>query len=187
MKAGLEIDKELIERCIRQDEAAQAKVYTLFAPRMYGVCQRFAGSTLEADDFLQEGFLRVFRQIRSFRYEGSFEGWIRRIIINTAINITKREMKYMTTENPAHFDFPLNTDISPLSALSHQELLAAIQKLPAGYRTVFNLYVIEGYTHKEIGDLLHISENTSKSQLFAAKRSLRKGLMKSGYGDGREG
>ncbi|MBN1199612.1 MAG: sigma-70 family RNA polymerase sigma factor [Bacteroidales bacterium] len=187
MKQGLEIDRELIERCKQKDVIAQGEVYRLFAPRMYGVCLRFSGNTLEADDFLQEGFLRVFNQMSSFRHEGSFEGWIRRIIINTAINLVKREMKYVTTDKPESYDSPENSDISALSRLSHQELLASIRQLPAGYRTVFNLYVIEGYTHKEIAQMLEISENTSKSQLFAAKRSLRKGLTKLGYGDGREG
>ena len=185
-KSGVDVEKELIDRCMCGDREAQAQVYQFYAPRMYGVCLRFAGNTYEAEDFLQEGFLRVFRRIKAFRHEGSFEGWIRRIIINTAINITRREMKYTDSQDAGFHESVKDDGLSALRKLSHDELIQLIRHLPPGYRTVFNLYVVEGYPHKEIAKMLNISENTSKSQLFGAKKSLRNQLKTLGYSDERE-
>jgi len=182
----LEEEKELIDRCLQNDSSAQEELYKRYAARMYGICLRYAGHALEAQDILQEGFIRVFQQLKQFSYRGSFEGWLRKIFINTAITLAKRELKFTRRENMTPHLHAGGEELDGLSRLSQQELLRLIQKLPAGYRTVFNLYVIEGYTHREIGSILRISENTSKSQLFGAKRSLKAKLIKEGNVNGRE-
>lgn len=166
-------DKSLITRCLKGDSLAQEELYNLYAPRMYGVCLRYAKQTLEAQDILQEGFVRVFSMLRQFRFEGSFEGWLRRIFINTAITQVAKESKFTCTEELSEEITSRGDDLEGLSKLTRQEILALVQNLPPGYRAVFNLYEIEGYTHKEIARMLRISESTSKSQLYAAKRSLR--------------
>ncbi|MBE2231322.1 MAG: RNA polymerase sigma factor [Chitinophagaceae bacterium] len=146
----------------------QEALYQRFSPRMYAVCLRYAGNTEEAEDILQEGFVKVFRKLESFRNEGSFEGWIRRIFVNTAIEHFRRK-KYLlpVTEKEENTLEARNTSV--LDDLSARDIMAIVQELSPGYRTVFNLYVVEGFTHKEIADILGISEGTSKSQLSRAK------------------
>jgi RNA polymerase sigma-70 factor (ECF subfamily) len=141
---------------------------------MYGICLRFAGNEMEADDILQEGFIKVITKIKDFRNEGSFEGWIRRTIINTAINYYRRNLRYSKFQDIDDCDVPNNSDETIFDKLSREELVQLIQELPNGYRTVFNLNVLEGYTHKEIGQMLNISDNTSKSQLTRARSILQK-------------
>ncbi|MFC2101579.1 RNA polymerase sigma factor [Bacteroidota bacterium] len=182
----VEVDTDLIKRCLQHDSAAQKELYERYSPRMYGMCLRYSQHTLEAQDILQEGFIRVFQQLHQFRNRGSFEGWLKRIFINTAITLGKREMKYSKWDPLQEKAFVDDVELDGLSRLSQQELLRHIQELPAGYRTVFNLFVIEGYTHKEIAKMLKISVSTSKSQLFSAKRSLKETLTKEGYANGRE-
>lgn len=146
----------------------QEALYQRFSPRMYAVCLRYAGNTEEAEDILQEGFVKVFRKLESFRNEGSFEGWIRRIFVNTAIEHFRRK-KYLlpVTEKEENTLEARNTSV--LDDLSARDIMAIVQELSPGYRTVFNLYVVDGFTHKEIADILGISEGTSKSQLSRAK------------------
>jgi len=182
----VDADKELIGRCLQNDSLAQKELYNRYAPRMYGICLRYAGHTLEAQDILQEGFIRVFLQLKQFRFQGSFESWLRRIFINTAITLANRERRFSYKEElPSNFKDD-NDGLEGLSRLNTQEILGLIQELPAGYRMVFNLFEVEGYTHKEIGRKLRISENTSKSQLFNAKRRLREKLTEYGNDYGRE-
>ncbi len=174
-------DQDLIRGCLQHDVHAQEVFYRRFAGKMFGVCLRFASDYMEAEDILQEGFIRAFNNLYQFRFEGSLEGWLRRIIVNTAINFVKKQIRHQRME----VNIELASDCATitedvLSKLSVEELLMMIQRLPVGYRTVFNLYVIEGYNHKEIGLKLGISENTSKSQLFRAKQSIQKELLKSG-------
>jgi len=169
-------DKELIERCLANDPRAQEMLYKLYSRRMYGVCLRFARNTLEADDILQEGFIKVYSFLKDFRQEGSLEGWIRRTIVNTAINYynsKQNERNETSIERADSFQY-VSEDI--LDKISTAHLLNLIQELPEGYRMVFNLYIIEGYNHKEIAEMLHISENTSKSQLSRARMSLQEKL-----------
>ena len=141
---------------------------------MYGICLRCAGNNMEADDILQEGFIKVFKSLHKFRNEGSFKGWRRRTFINTAINHCKKNKKYAQMCDVEEISAIDKRSENVLDMLSREELLNLIQKLPKGYRTVFNLNVIEGYTHREIGEMLNISDNTSKSQLARAKEVLRK-------------
>ncbi len=166
-------EEELIRRCLKNNAKAQEEFYRRFASKMYGVCLRFAKNRMEADDFLQEGFIKVFMNLGSFRQEGSLEGWIRRTIVNTAINLIKKNQKYLQDTELDKADL-VETRSSALEDLSTEELLGIIAELPLGYRMVFNLNVMEGYTHKEIGELLDISENTSKSQLSRARNALQR-------------
>jgi len=144
---------------------------------MYGVCLRYASNADEAEDILQEGFIKVFKKLDSYRAEGSFEGWIRRIFVNTAIEYFRRKT-YQQPITEQHENTVEGRSLSALDSLAERDILKLVQELSPGYRTVFNLYVIEGYTHKEIGDLLHISEGTSKSQLSRAKLALQELVKK---------
>lgn len=169
-------EEELIRGCLEQDAKAQANFYKRYAPKMYGVCLRFAKNQMEADDILQEGFIKVFLNLKSFRKEGSLEGWIRRTIVNTAINLYKKNIKYQKDIEIDQAEAVQNTETGAFDHLCAEELLGLITELPAGYRMVFNLNIIEGYTHKEISQLLDISENTSKSQLSRARQTLQRKL-----------
>jgi RNA polymerase sigma-70 factor (ECF subfamily) len=170
-------DKELIERCLENDSRAQEFLYKRFSRRMYGVCLRFARNTLEADDILQEGFIKVFTYLKDFRKDGSLEGWIRRTFINTAINYYhSKENEWKETSIDKAESYHSSTE-DVLSKISTADLLELIRQLPEGYRMVFNLYVIEGYNHQEIAEMLNISENTSKSQLSRARLALQDRLV----------
>lgn len=163
------------ERCTKQDRKAQALLYHHFAKKMYAVCQRYAHTSLEADDILQNSFVKVFTKHDLYDGKGSLEGWIKRIVVNTAIE-THRQNKRSYAEN---IDNVHLSDSSPLGTeqTGYQELLALVQQLPLGYRTVFNLYAIEGYSHKEIAEMLLISEGNSKSQLSRARQWLQNKLV----------
>ncbi len=159
---------------LHNDTRSHELIYRHFAPKMYGICLRFAGNEMEADDILQEGFIKVITKIKDFRNEGSFEGWIRRTIVNTAINYYRRNLRYTKFQDIDDLEIPGSNDESIFDKLSREELVRLVQELPNGYRTVFNLNVIEGYTHKEIGQMLNISDNTSKSQLTRARSILQR-------------
>lgn len=161
-------ESDLINGCIQGDRRMQEELYRRFSPRMYAVCLRYAGMAEEAQDILQEGFIKVFKKIASFRSEGSFEGWVRRIFVNTAIEHFRRK-KYLQPVTEKEENTLEGNYLSVLDNLAEQDILDLVQQLSPGYRTVFNMYVVEGYTHKEIGDMLGVSEGTSKSQLSRAK------------------
>ena len=146
----------------------QEELYRRFSPKMYAVCLRYASNTEEAQDILQEGFIKVFRKLESFRGDGSFEGWVRRIFVNTAIEQFRRR-RYLQPVTEKEEKTIEGKNVSALDGLAEKDILALVQQLSPGYRTVFNMYVIEGYSHKEIGEMLGISEGTSKSQLSRAK------------------
>ena len=161
-------DSDLIRGCMESDRRMQEELYRRFSPRMYAVCLRYAGNAEEAEDILQEGFIKVFKKLDSFRNEGSFEGWIRRIFVNTAIEHFRRK-KYLLPVTEKEENTIEGKYTSVLDDLGAKDIMALVQELSPGYRTVFNMYVVEGYTHKEIADQLGISEGTSKSQLSRAK------------------
>jgi len=165
-------DTDLLEGCIRGDRKMQRELYNRFAPKMYGVCLRYAGSAEEAEDILQEGFIKVFRKIASYRGEGSFEGWIRRIFVNTAIEYYRKKT-YLQPITEHEENSVEGKYLSVLDNLAEKDIINLVQQLSPGYRTVFNMYVVEGYTHKQIADVLGISEGTSKSQLSRAKQILQ--------------
>jgi RNA polymerase sigma-70 factor (ECF subfamily) len=165
-------EADLIKGCIDGERKMQQELYDRFAPKMYGVCLRYAGNTEEAEDILQEGFIKIFKKIGSYRGEGSFEGWIRRIFVNTAIEHFRRKT-YLQPITDKEEGTVEGTYLSVLDNLAEKDIIGLVQKLSPGYRTVFNMYVVEGYTHKQIAELLHISEGTSKSQLSRAKLILQ--------------
>jgi RNA polymerase sigma factor (sigma-70 family) len=165
-------ETDLITGCIQGDRKMQYELYQRFAPKMYGVCLRYAANAEEAEDMLQEGFVKVFRKLDSFRSEGSFEGWVRRIFVNTAIEQFRKKnyLQPITEREEATVE---GSYLSVLDNLAERDIIGLVQQLSPGYRTVFNMYVVEGYTHKEIADALGISEGTSKSQLSRAKLILQ--------------
>jgi RNA polymerase sigma-70 factor (ECF subfamily) len=161
-------ESDLIKGCIENDRRLQQELYNRFAAKMYGVCLRYAGNADDAQDILQDGFIKVFRKLDSFRREGSFEGWVRRIFVNTAIEHFRRR-NYMQPVTEREESLIEAKTLSALDGMNEKDILKLVQELSPGYRTVFNLYVVEGYTHKEIAAMLDITEGTSKSQLSRAK------------------
>lgn len=159
---------DLLKGCLNGDRRMQEELYRRYSPRMYAVCLRYAGKAEEAEDILQEGFIKVFKKMDSFRGDGSFEGWMRRIFVNTAIEHFRRK-RYLMPVTEKEENTIEGKYTSVLDDLGAKDIMALVQELSPGYRTVFNMYVVEGYTHKEIADMLGISEGTSKSQLSRAK------------------
>jgi RNA polymerase sigma factor (sigma-70 family) len=167
----------LLEGCRRGDRKAQESLYKTLASRMMGVCLRYAKDTFEAEDVLQMGFVKVFQKVSDFRGEGSFEGWIRRIMVNTAIESYRKNLRNLNiVDIDEVYDQPQNT--FDMSGLELKDLLKLVQQLPNGYRLVFNMYVIEGYSHKEIAKQLGITEGASKSQLSRARAILKEKIIK---------
>lgn len=167
-------ERELIEQCKNNNPQAQRALYEAYARKMMAVCLRYGRDRDTAQDLLQEGFIKVFTAIGSYAGEGSFEGWVRRIFINTALEYLRRH-DVLRESIDIESDEPMQElDYSTVERLSTEELLEVVAELPTGFRTVFNLFVIEGYNHKEIGEMLGITENTSRSQLSRAKKWLQK-------------
>lgn len=164
-------EQELIRRCIEHDVMAQNELYRRFAGKMSGVCMRYARNRMDAQDILQDSFVKVFLYLKSFKGEGSFEGWIKRIVINTSLKHYKKNLKFRN-ETDIDQAYDLTFDNQVLGKIAASELMSKVQQLPDGYRTIFNLYIIEGYQHNEIGEMLGISEGTSKSQLSRARQYL---------------
>ncbi len=169
---GMLSEQELIKGCAKGDRAAQKALYDRYCRKMLVVCQRYARSTQEAEDILQEGFIKIFNSIKSFRGEARLETWITRIIINTALNAQRQKLYLMPMVDVLEINLPEEAEIS-LASFNLSELIAMVQALPDGCRVVFNLFAIEGYNHKEIAEMLNISEGTSKSQYSRAKSLLK--------------
>jgi len=179
-----EADQKIIEGCIRGKRIAQNKLYNKYATVMLGICMRYAKSRDEAEDILQEGFIKVFLKIGDFRGEGSFEGWLKRIMVNTAITHNKQNLKHQFHSDIDEIEETLIVDQEDKPGdlgevkIPRSQLMGMIQNLPEGYRSVFNLYVFEQYTHKEIAEIMDISVNTSKSQLSKARKLLTTRIAK---------
>ena len=169
---------EIIYKCQEGNSGAQTALYRLFSSRMYGVCLRYAKDTAEAEDFLQEGFVRVFTKIGQFEFKGSFEGWMRRIMVNTALEKFRKHDRLYPVEEMKVYE-SVEWEEETLSSINEKELLKLIQELPPRYQMVFNLYAIEGYSHLEIGEMMNISEGTSKSNLSRARMILQKRVTES--------
>lgn len=166
-------DRELIKGCIRENKACQQALYQKYSGKMLAVCTRYARHRLEAEDLVQDGFIKVFNNIHKFKFKGSFEGWVRRIMVNTALKNYKKSS--FQKEQIGIQDYKGGViEPSVMNELSAQEIMKLIAKLPTGYKIVFNLYAIEGYSHREIGNMLDIQESTSRSQLTKARRMLKK-------------
>jgi RNA polymerase sigma factor (sigma-70 family) len=170
-------EEALVKACQNGDPKAQRRVYEKYSPKMLGICFRYLHDDFEAEDVLIEGFMRVFDKINSFKLEGSFEGWIRRIMVNEALMYirSKKKFEYQTSYDDILYE-PEPEQFA--TDLETEDLLKMIEKLPTGYRTVFNLYAIEGYSHAEIAQSLGITESTSKSQLSRARVYLQEQLVK---------
>ena len=171
--------EQLVKGCIRQDPAVEKAVFDMYASRMLGVCQRYARNSADAEDILQDAFIKVFDKIKQFKNEGSFEGWIRKIVVNTALKkyTLSRYTKEILGHDLSESEHLFIADPAAYDHLSEKELLKLINALPDGYRMIFNLYVIEGYKHDEIGELLGIQSGTSRSQLAKARMLLQKQIL----------
>ena len=167
---------ELIEGCKRGERKYEELLYNTFASKMFAVCMRYANEYAGAEDLVQDGFLKVFKNIDKFRGEGSFEGWIRRIFVNNCIEHYRRKSNLYVVQETEALSYEYYDD-NAIQKLMKEDLMKIIQSLSAGYRTIFNLYVIEGYSHREIGELLNITEGTSKSQLARARYLLQKKIV----------
>lgn len=164
---------KLIHGCIRNNRESQYQLYNLLSPRMYAVCLRYCNDRDTAEDLLQEGFVKVFQNLEKYRGDGSFEGWVRKIFVNTAVENFRKSNKMVPLVNLDAVSFNLEYEAPPHD-LHVEDLMKFVQSLSPGYRTIFNLYVVEGYSHKEISEMLNISEGTSKSQLARARYLLQK-------------
>ncbi|GAB2536777.1 RNA polymerase sigma factor [Rufibacter soli] len=170
---------ELVTALQQGDAKAQRLLYERYAGPMMGVCLRYLKSEMDAEEVLINGFMKVFQHVARFEQKGSFEGWVRRIMVNEALQyLRKKEPLHLAIEK--EHNYLASEDASADSEMTAEEMMALLQELPAGYRAVFNLYAIEGYSHKEIADMLDISEGTSKSQLSKARAMLQRLLAKQG-------
>ncbi len=172
-------EKELVKRLKKKDKKAQKILFDKYSALFYAMSLRYAYSSDEAQDIMQEGFLRIFRNIKQFSGKGSFEGWMKRIIINNAINYYHKYYKYRYHDDVSEsVKIETNDKLYDENDFTYEELLSLINDLPPGYKTIFNLYAVEGFKHKEIAKMLKISENTSKSQYHRAKKILQDKLEK---------
>jgi len=171
-------DEEIVQGCIKKNAVAQELLYNKYARRMMGVCMRYSQNREEAEDVLQNSFVCVFENIKNYKGMGSLEGWIRKIMINMSLSHLRKnkKLKYNVELDAVEFGIPSTESFG--DTMAAKELLSIIQTLPLGFRTVFNLFAIEGYTHKEIAEILDISEGTSKSQFSRAKAHLQKLIPK---------
>ena len=173
-------DSALVKKCIKGDARAQRALFEKFAPKMLGVCIRYAKNSDQAEDILQDGFVKVFTKLSNYSGNGSLEGWIRRIIVNTALDEIRRNIKFQNNISVDDVDYKLELDSHIVEGLAAEDLMKIINDLPDGYRIVFNMFAIEGYSHKEIAMQLNISENTSKSQYSRARAYLKNKLEELG-------
>ena len=167
-------EEELIKMCMKGDRRCQNIIYDILSLKMMAVCFRYSRNKEDAEDTLMEGFLKVFENIRQFRNEGSFEGWVRKIIVNTAITKFKKSNALAKIVSIENIHFSIKSDENTIDELGAKYLMEMIQQLPPAYQMVFNLYSFEGMKHKEIAEKLGISEGTSKSNLFDARAILKK-------------
>lgn len=166
-------DDQLVKRCVKGKQSAQKLLYERFSDKMFGVCLRYVHRRDAAQDVLQDGFVKVFKHLKKYKSKGSLEGWIRRIIVNTALDYIRKEKSKGYTVPVEEVSYLLEKNDYIIEKMSADELLKLIHTLPEGFRNVFNMYALEGYSHKEIAELLNITESTSKSQYSRAKVQLR--------------
>ena len=183
-------DEQLVTGCLKGEPLAQKELYRAYARKMMSICMRYAPGREQAQDILQDGFVKVFQKMDLYRGDGPLGGWIARTMVNTALDHIRRNKPYDHSLDLTEAEHLHSEDAQVLGQMSTGELMELIQALPPGYRAVFNLFAIEGYAHKEISEMMGISENTSKSQFMKARAYLRKLLPKEAadiYGDGAEG
>ncbi len=171
-------EEAILQGCLRNESTAQKELYNRYSPKMLAVCYRFGHNREDAEDMLQEGFIKVFSQIHTFRNQGAFEGWVRRIIVHTCINNLKKNKKFNESVDLIHATTLQVREETVPSIVQAKQIVECIRLLPLGYRTVLNLYAIEGYSHKEISMMLEIEESTSRSQYTRAKQMLEEILIR---------
>lgn len=171
-------DDMMLQGCLINNAAAQEALYGTFSTKMLGVCYRFARNKEDAEDMMQEGFIKVFSQIHQFHNSGALEGWIRRIMIHTCINALKKNKKFADSVDLIYATSIHLNEFNIPSIMQAKQVVESIRSLPIGYRTVLNLYAIDGYSHKEIAQMLEIEESTSRSQYTRAKSMLEGILIK---------
>lgn len=167
---------ELIKGCIKQNTNSQRMLFEQYAGKFMTVCNRYANDVMEAEDMLQEGFIRIFNNVHQFKFEGSFEGWMRRIVVNVCLKHLQKKKLQFSEIKENHAETPA-IQAYAFNHLGEEELLKLINQLPDGYRIVFNLNVIEGYSHEEIAQLLNIQASTSRSQLVKARKMLQQQIL----------
>lgn len=168
-------DHLLIEGCLKGQSHMQKLLYDKYSGKLFTVCRRYTKDGLEAEDVIQEGFILVFKKLDTFRFKGSLYGWMRTIMVNVALRKLQKKSRKDTSYNLEQINEP-SYEIDVIASMSAEEIIKHVQALPTGYRNVFNLYVMEGYKHHEIAELLNIGESTSRSQLTKARRMLQKAL-----------
>ena len=171
-------DRTLVTECAKGNSRAQRALFDKFAPKMLSVCNRYLRNMDESEDVLQDGFVKIFQKIGEFKMEGSLEGWIRRIMVNTSLDSLRKNKKMMGDMQLDDVSYKLAFEDHGFTGMDTDHLLKMIDNLPDGYRVVFNMFAIEGYSHKEIADTLGVTENTSKSQYSRARAFLRNQLDK---------
>lgn len=163
--------KEIVNGCLKNNRQNQSELYKMFASKMYGVCLRYTGNSMDAQDIMQEGFVKVFDNLKNFKWNGSLEGWMKRIFVNLALDKYRSKISHLSVEEMG--EDVSDKEASALDTLSEKEILAIIQQLPDQYRLVFNLHIIEGLSHQEISQTLNIGISTSRSNLARAKAILK--------------
>lgn len=176
-KLGLELTDKIIKGCMKGNRSDQKLLYQTYAKKMFAVCLRYARDYTEAEDMLQDGFIKVFENIKSFKFQGSFEGWVRRIMVNTALEKLRKQNILYPVNDVYEYASTASYD-NVFDIVSSQDLIKLIQELSPKYRIVFNLYAIEGYSHQDISEKLGISVGTSKSNLSRARQILQDRIMK---------
>lgn len=171
-------EQELIKACNKGERHAQELLYRRYSAKLYGVCLRYASNREEAEDFLQEGFIKIYNNLYKYQPTGSFSAWMYRLMVNVALEKIRQNQKRKNQLSLDDLIYDPEDSDDIFSGFGARTIIEMVQKLPEGYRIVFNLYVVEGYSHKEIGEMLEITESTSKSQLSRAKATLRKLLEK---------
>ena len=168
-------DRQIVEGCLKGHGSTQKLLFDKFSGKLFTVCRRYTKDDLEAEDVMQEGFVLVFKKLDTFQFKGSLHNWMRTIMVNVALRKLQKKSRRDTSYNLDQIEEP-SYEANIIASMSAEEIIKHVQKLPEGYRNVFNLYVIEGYKHNEIGKLLNIGESTSRSQLTKARRMLQKSL-----------
>jgi len=165
-------NEKLIRQCQKKSSKAFDELYKTYSSLIYGICLRYTKDKAEAQDLMQECFIKILNKIGEYEFKGSFEGWLRRLTVNNAINFLKARKNFISEDVLEYETVPENFDNDVISQMSAQEIIGIINKLPVGYRTVFNLHVIEGYKHTEIAELLEISDITCRTQFKKAREAL---------------
>lgn len=171
-----DVDYGLVRRCLKNEISAYKDLYNKYAPKMFGICLRYAKDYHSAEDILQDGFTKIYKNLKKFRFEGSFEGWLKRIMVNTAIEKYRKKVSLYPIVDIGDSEREKIHD-NTLNRLQAEDIMKMVNRLSPGYKTVFNLYVVDGYPHKDISRMLGISEGTSKSQLARARYLLQEMII----------